>query len=444
MPKLPASRPHAPATPPSLFASTAGAPKAVATERPATRARRAARGDSSPALGPTRAMGPSDIQPAEASPEARRKSDAPRSPAVGQTFVTAFESNPNATSPFRFRATRMDGRRAPKVILSNDARIQCHVPCRVRVDRIRKPEARAHGCIEVVWVGRAPLVFDEREFSIDHFVAARIQTLLEGGSNILLDGPQGCGKTVLSLKVAEALGMRYVVFNCSAVYEPTDFVATLQLRASASGAVETVWVPTPILTAIEEATATPSSRWLVFLDEFNRCRDQARNGLLSALDVSRRLWSPKAGCLVPIPPNVVWVAATNSGSQFTGASRLDPAQLDRFSPVKMSYPPAEAEVRILAHRYPSVARQMIAVVVDVANAIRSKSTLRVGLSMRATEEVVRQLGCAELVGASSEPLSDLMRASFCGRFEGTWDDAHSEAGTAWKVVKEALNKAGVR
>ena len=76
--------------------------------------------------------------------------------------------------------------------------------------------------------------------------------LLESGLNILLDGPQGCGKTVLARSIASRSGMEFVFFNCGAVVEATDFFATIQVRASASGAPVTDFVKTDILIALEE------------------------------------------------------------------------------------------------------------------------------------------------------------------------------------------------
>lgn len=48
-------------------------------------------------------------------------------------FETAFQANPRSDSPFRFRATHIDGMRAPKVILCDAPRIQPGQLCNVRV-----------------------------------------------------------------------------------------------------------------------------------------------------------------------------------------------------------------------------------------------------------------------------------------------------------------------
>jgi nitric oxide reductase NorQ protein len=101
--------------------------------------------------------------------------------------------------------------------------------------------------------------------------------LLESGLNILLDGPQGCGKTVLARSIAKSLGMEFVFFNCGAVVEATDFLATIQVRASESGAPVTDFTQDPVLLiSLEQAVEHPELQYLIFLDEFNRCQESAR------------------------------------------------------------------------------------------------------------------------------------------------------------------------
>jgi len=356
---------------------------------------------------------------------------------VGTVFETVFYANPKKESPFRFRATHIDGKRAPKVILSNDSRIQPGQLCRVRVVSIKKPRAKERGYIEVEFLSQVTFKLDDSIY-VDPLVAKKLQAIIESGLNVLLDGPQGSGKTVLSRKVAEALGMEYVFFNCSSVYEPTDFLATLQVRATASGGVETVWVPTDVLRALESAHAEPERRFLIFLDEFNRCREMARNGIMPALDATRKLYNPLTGSTIDIPDNVLWVAAINNGAQFTGATTVDPAQLDRFAPLKMDYPPPDEEVRILARRHPEVPRRQIERVVKAAHAVRTDEELGVDLSVRATEEVCLLLGHPNFAEFDGDPVPELLKSSFCGRFLGRWDDPGTDAGAVWQVIVRAL------
>lgn len=356
---------------------------------------------------------------------------------IGRRFETTFFSNSKKESPFRFRATHMDGRRAPKVILSDDPRIQPGQLCQVRITSIAKPASKDRGHIEVEFLRQVTFRLDDSHY-VDPIIAKKLQALLESGMNILLDGPQGSGKTVLAQKIAEALGVEYVFFNCSAVYDPTDFLATLQIRATESGQVETVWIPTDIFRTLEAAHASPDRRFLVFLDEFNRCRETARNGIMPALDSTRKMYNPLTGSTIGIPGNVMWIAAINNGSQFTGTTTVDPAQLDRFAPIKMSYPPEPEEIRILSERHPEVPRPQIERVVHAANAVRGDDNLGVDLSVRATEEVCLLLGHPNFAEFDGDPVPVLLKDSFCGRFVGRWDDAGTDAGLVWQVIVRTL------
>ena len=152
---------------------------------------------------------------------------------IGKTMEATLWPNPSEDSKYRYRATHLDGRRAPKVVLSNDARIVAGAPCLVRIIAVSKPERPDHGHIEVEFVKPAP--FRIEGVYLDPAVSKQLQVLLESGLNILLDGPQGCGKTVLARSIADSLGMVFVFFNCGAVVEATDFLATIQVRASETG-----------------------------------------------------------------------------------------------------------------------------------------------------------------------------------------------------------------
>src|SRR4030095_249767 len=168
--------------------------------------------------------------------------------------------------------------------------------------------------------------------------------------SILRDALQGGGKTVLARSIAKSLGMEFVFFNCGAVVEATDFLATIQVRASTSGAPVTDFVKTEVLTALEESIKHPERRYLVFLDELNRCQESARNALMPALDATRKIFHPIENSFLPIPDNVQFIAAVNRGREFTGTFGIDAAQLDRFAPLQMSYPPHAAEGEILTER----------------------------------------------------------------------------------------------
>src|SRR5262245_2105920 len=357
---------------------------------------------------------------------------------VGALMTATFWPNPVRDAGFRFRATHLDGRRAPKVVLCDDPRIRPGFPCQVRLRSIVKPQRADRGYIVVEFVSQEE--FKIEGVYLDPVVAKKLQVLLESGLNILLDGPQGCGKTVLARAIATSVGMEFVFFNCGAVVEATDFLATIQVRASSSGAPVTDFVKTDVLIALEDAIGHPERRYLVFLDEFNRCQESARNALMPALDSTRKVFHPIENRFLAIPDNVQFVAAVNRGNEFSATFGIDAAQLDRFAPVQMDYPPPEEEIRILQPRHPELSRKLIELVVEIADRIRKAPELSAGLSVRATDEVCTYLKHPLIATQRSAMLPEVLKSSFCGRFSGRWSDVSSDAGAAWAVIENVLRE----
>jgi nitric oxide reductase NorQ protein len=357
---------------------------------------------------------------------------------VGATMEATFYPNPVADSGFRYRATHLDGKRAPKVVLCDDPRIRAGVPCLVKIVSVKKPEREDRGAIEVEFLSVQQ--FRIEGVYLDPIVGKKLQVLLESGLNILLDGPQGCGKTVLAKAIAESLGMEFVFFNCGAVVEATDFLATIQVRASSSGAPVTDFVKTDLLIKLEEAMEQPHRTYLLFLDEFNRCQESARNALMPALDSTRKLFHPIDNRFVQIPDNVQFIAAVNRGGEFTGTFGIDAAQLDRFAPLQMTYMPPDEEQKLLQQRHPELGKKIIKLIVEIADALRTSSELASGLSIRATDEACIYLKHPLIASERTLMLPEVLKSSFCGRYNGRWSDVSSDAGAAWAIVERMIRE----
>jgi len=198
-----------------------------------------------------------------------------------------------------------------------------------------------------------------------------------------------------------------------------------------------------VLEAVEAALAHPHRRTLVFFDELNRCQESARNVLMPALDAVRRLFNPLENRFIAIPENVLFIAAVNRGATFTGTFGIDAAQLDRFAPLQLDYLPTKEEEKLLAGRHPELPPATIRKLVAIADRIRRSPDIDGGLSVRATDEVCTLLKHPAMEDDQARMLPELLRSSFCGRFAGRWDDAHSDAGGVWAIIEGALREEGV-
>jgi nitric oxide reductase NorQ protein len=161
---------------------------------------------------------------------------------------------------------------------------------------------------------------------------------------------------------------------------------------------------------------------------------------MPALDSTRKIYHPIENRFLAIPDNVQFVAAVNRGNEFSATFGIDAAQLDRFAPLQMDYPPPEEEVHILQPRHPELSRKVIALVVEVAERIRKASELTSGLSVRATDEACTYLKHPLIATQRSVLLGEVLKSSFCGRFSGKWSDVSSDAGAAWAIIEAVLRE----
>ncbi len=133
----------------------------------------------------------------------------------------------------------------------------------------------------------------------------------------------------------------------------------------------------------------------------------------------------------------------NRGREFSGTFGIDAAQLDRFAPLQMTYPPPKAELDILSKRHPSISVANLQVIIDVAHEIRTAADLPGTLSVRATDEACVYLEHPLFADDGKRSLPEILKTSFCGRFPGRWDDVTSDAGAVWALVRKTLAAAKV-
>jgi nitric oxide reductase NorQ protein len=156
------------------------------------------------------------------------------------------------------------------------------------------------------------------------------------------------------------------------------------------------------------------------------------------------VFHPINNTFLEIPDNVQFIAAINRGQEFSGTFGIDAAQLDRFAPLQMDYPPPEEEKKLLVKRHPELSESLVEELVNLAKAVRSAPELRATLSVRATDEACVFLKHPLFEGDQRRMLPEVLKSSFCGRFNGRWDDVNTDAGAVWSVLSRALREGGAQ
>jgi MoxR-like ATPase len=216
--------------------------------------------------------------------------------------------------------------------------------------------------------------------------------------HVLLQGPPGLGKTLLSKTLATALGGTFNRVQGTADLMPSDIIGVHVYDAVKR---EFEFRPGPLFADI------------LLVDEINRASPKTQSALLEAMEerqvsVERRTYA--------LPPQFLVIATQNPG-EFEGTYPLPESQLDRFMlRIDMTYPARDDERSILtqyatlnapeaqsaAVASPVVlqaaracvdqvhmAPELLAYVLDLAQASRQHAHLTLGLSTRGALAVLR-------------------------------------------------------
>jgi MoxR-like ATPase len=217
--------------------------------------------------------------------------------------------------------------------------------------------------------------------------------------HVLLQGPPGLGKTLLSKSLAGALGGTFNRVQGTADLMPSDIIG-VHIYDTAKREFE--FRPGPLFADV------------LLVDEVNRASPKTQSALLEAMEerqvsVERRTYA--------LPPQFLVIATQNPGD-FEGTYPLPESQLDRFMlRIDMTYPAREDEQSVLMQyatlAVPSsgqsapvatpavlnaaracvdqvhMAPELLTYVLDLAQASRQHAHLTLGLSTRGALAALR-------------------------------------------------------
>jgi MoxR-like ATPase len=242
-------------------------------------------------------------------------------------------------------------------------------------------------------------------YGLDDVIHA-LTIALVGAGHVLIEGPPGLGKTLLSNTFAQVLGGEFKRIQGTADLMPTDLTG-VHVFDSQRGQFQ--------------FRRGPLFADVVLVDEVNRAGPKTQSALLEAME---ERFVTVDGERFPLPADFL-IVATQNPRDFEGTYPLPESQLDRFMVcVQMGYPGRADEARILAeYGLPGRARGSIAVetlpdgafaaaraelanvhlsaalvgyVLDIVAATRQTSSIALGLSSRAAIALAR---CARIEAA---------------------------------------------
>ncbi len=154
--------------------------------------------------------------------------------------------------------------------------------------------------------------------------------------HVLIEGPPGLGKTLLSKSLARALGGNFKRIQGTADLMPSDITG---VHVFDSARQSFVFRPGPIFADV------------VLADEINRAGPKTQSALLEAME-ERQVTVERDR--FALPPDFL-VIATQNPREFEGTFPLPESQLDRFMlRIEIDYPERTAEAEILG-RYGNLA-----------------------------------------------------------------------------------------
>ena len=190
------------------------------------------------------------------------------------------------------------------------------------------------------------------------------------GVPVLLKGPTGCGKTRFVEAMAHELGRELITVAGHEDMTSADLVGRFLLQGG-----ETVWVDGPLTRAVREGA-------ICYLDEIVEARQDTTVVIHPLTDHRRELPLDRLGTTLLAAPGFQLVISYNPGYQSV-LKNIKESTRQRFVSIELDFPPADAEVEVVAHEA-GIAATTAAALVRLGNAVRGLegSPLREAASTR--------------------------------------------------------------
>ena len=243
--------------------------------------------------------------------------------------------------------------------------------------------------------------------------------------NILVKGPQGCGKSSMPAQFAAVNNVPLVTIEMGLFSEANQIFGSMVIENG-----ETLFRKG----LFTQGITTP--RCVIHIQEINRPEsDKTLNAIFSVLDeTQRRLHIDDADEEFKVAPGVVFFATLNEGYEFVGTMPLDEALEDRFAlKMQLDYLPPVQEVTLIEERT-GIDPEMATQIVSVANSLRKNTQSPIHVSTRSVIEMAKlaEFGIAPadairaVISQDDDKVETILSSiHFSGASMGTAMDAYS-------------------
>lgn len=197
---------------------------------------------------------------------------------------------------------------------------------------------------------------------------AMLLVVEERRRNLMLVGPQGAGKSVISRAVARLMSAKYFKVPGGLIKKHDRMLGNINAGTDGDK-LKFVFAYSPLTEALTYAQSHPHERVVVHVDEWTRIDEDARDAALDVLEGEERILHLPNGEKVEIGPNVYFIASGNVGSQFV-LRKKDAANNDRWEIFYVDYMPHKVELEHCLKLYPQCPSDKMDIALQVINDLR--------------------------------------------------------------------------
>lgn len=353
----------------------------------------------------------------------------------GTNVVVYWEANPR--NPESVKSNKISLGKTSKIILvSKEYQGSMPRPGEVWVCRIDRSSSKTQnkGAIFVRPIQRHVEYVFEGVY-VDPIKAKLMACVLQDPRrNLMLEGDQGVGKSTIAGAIAKTLNWEYRKISCGLIKKAVFMLGRFIPKGEGT-TLMFEWADSKLTDVLREANKNPRKTFLLMFDEFTRMDEDARDVLLDVIEGSQRVLRLVTGEEIPIPPNVVFMAAGNVGEGFT-IRREDAAAKDRWEVIKITVMPIEHELAHCMRLYPSAPKKEMHQALEAINAVRAARRIP---DMRLSKNVsTRRAEAVAMYLSNGFPLEQALTAAVVNQYEGSVEDSTSQAARVQEVITKKL------